>query len=176
MKKTNYLIENFKNIQDLIKFVDQKAAVLLVVCGLLLTIFIETSKNLVLIEVFQNNNGVSFFWNIVTLILGVFFIVLLVLIFYICVFSILRPKFAENYKNEEFSSFYFEHIAKMDIITLNDKISELTEEKISKELTNQIYEISKILLNKSKKCAFAMKILFCSIVLLFLFIFSIRML
>ncbi len=46
MDKINYALESFKNIQDLIKFADQKAGAILVVIGLIFTAFVQYLSNL----------------------------------------------------------------------------------------------------------------------------------
>ena len=47
MEKQEFALESFKNIQQLIQFTDQKSGAILVVSGLVLTVFLEFSKNLV---------------------------------------------------------------------------------------------------------------------------------
>ena len=46
MNKPEYALESFKNIQDLIKFADQKAGALLVVIGLVFTAFVQYLEKL----------------------------------------------------------------------------------------------------------------------------------
>lgn len=46
MDKTTFAFESFKNIQDLIKFVDQKSSAVLVVTGLIFTGYIQFLQGL----------------------------------------------------------------------------------------------------------------------------------
>lgn len=79
----NYCLENFKNIQELIKFADQKASGLLVVYGFLITIyinFLENTKFIGLQEASIKNWGV--------LILGLGFCITMIVQIYYVVFKI----------------------------------------------------------------------------------------
>ncbi len=169
MKKTEYLLENFKNIQDLIKFADQKAAAILVVCGLILTIFIETAKKLTF------SNQQNDFWGVITFLTGVAVIILIVLILYHCIFLIIKPKFANNYSDEQYSTFYFEHIAKNSLELLKTETESINDERISKDITEQIHEVSKILLKKNKALASSMNLLFITVAILLVFVLAYQM-
>jgi len=48
MDKINFSLESYKNIQELIKFTDQKAGVLLVISGIVLSTFLQFSNKFVL--------------------------------------------------------------------------------------------------------------------------------
>jgi hypothetical protein len=46
MDRITYALESFKNIQDLIKFTDQKSSAVLVVIGLVFTAFVQYIEKL----------------------------------------------------------------------------------------------------------------------------------
>ncbi|ESS66027.1 hypothetical protein MGMO_216c00020 [Methyloglobulus morosus KoM1] len=47
MEKQNFALESIKNIQELIRFIDQKSGAVLLVSGLIMTAFLEFSKELI---------------------------------------------------------------------------------------------------------------------------------
>ncbi|MFW9929883.1 MAG: hypothetical protein ACFFD1_10865 [Candidatus Thorarchaeota archaeon] len=171
MKKTDFLLEDFKNIQELIKFIDQKAALILVVCSILLSVFIEISRKLSLSSIDTLKNNGNLLNGILTFTLGVAFIFMIVIIFYLCIFHILKPKFAKHYNLMDSSLFYFEHIANKEKKAFKIDIEKLNENLMFDNISDQIFETSKILYKKSKSCALTMNILFATILNLLLFIF-----
>jgi len=173
MKKADFLLEDFKNIQELIRFADQKAAAILVVCGIIMTVFFEVSKKLTFttINILKETN--QFLNGIMIFILGVVFSIILVSIFYQCIFKILKPKFANNYIGCKSSIFYFEHIAKREKAEFKKEVAEIDEYLIINNLSDQIFETSNILYRKNKSCALTMNMLFVAVLNLLLYIFFI---
>lgn len=168
MKKADYLLENLKNIQDIVKFADQKATAILIVCGLLLTIFTEIAKKSEITFEYASQT----FWSISMFLSGFIFIILIVIILYICVVHVLRPKFAKHYNVNDYSTFYYKHIADKELSYFKKKISSLDNEKIIDDLTCQVYEISSLLKTKNRQCAKLMYILFSSLLVLLYFTLS----
>lgn len=172
MDKTDFLLEDFKNIQDLIKFADQKAAAILVVCGIILSVFMEFTKPLSIISIDTLSQAENPVINISIFLTGLILSSLLLVILCICIFKVLKPKFANHYSENSKSMFYFEHIAKMEKSEFIEMTNSLSEDTINNNLSDQIYEISKILLCKNKYCALTMNLLFAAIVDLFLFVLT----
>jgi Family of unknown function (DUF5706) len=169
MDKQEFALESFKNIQELIRFIDQKSGAVLVVAGLILTVYLEFSKELV----FKFSN-ISFV-NAITFIFGVTTGLLLVYVIYLSILKILIPRLAKHYEGSELSLLYFNHLATMaDKSVVLEQFNKLNDVSILKNLTDQIFEISKILdmkiiqLNKSMNC------LFYSIVSLLAFVLASR--
>lgn len=155
----NYCLDNFKNIQELIKFADQKASGLLVVYGFLITIFINFFTDSEFISI---QEATIKEW--ITLVLGLIFcITMIVQIFYI-VFKVIFPRRASNYYNEVNCTFYYEHISKMKKTDFIDFIkSEDIDENIE-SIASQIYEVSKILDKKHENIRIAVILLVFSVI------------
>lgn len=164
MEKHDFALESFKNIQELIRFIDQKAGAVLVISGLILTIFLEFSKELVFVWSISIMGSMTFIFGLAT-------VSLLTYVIYLSI-VVITPKLAENYTNSECSLFYFEHLAQKGKTEINLIFESLQEEIILKHIIDQSCEVSKILNEKTKKVQFSMKILFYSIVTLLLFILT----
>lgn len=150
MNLNEFGLENFKNIQEIIKFTDQKAGFLLVVYGFVLTAFIEASKDLVFCNPVNCASRIEAVQSIFTFIVGFILIIAIAYQFYILIFRILKPRSANHYKNNELSLFYFGHICKMEPVEFSDKFDNLNDESIKVEIKKQIYEVSKIAAMKTK--------------------------
>lgn len=174
MDKNDLLQYNHSNIQELIRFIDQKAGALLVIYGFLFTATIEFAKGLKFINPFVLDNVFKSFASIVVLLLGLGLIVLLTFQIYVILFQVIKPRTARNYTQEELSIVYFDHIAKRTKQEFIDHFKQIPEnvihEMIQKEMAQQVYEISCILSQKSEKFNFVLKYLFISILLLLAFI------
>lgn len=165
MDKYEFALESFKNIQELIKFTDQKSGGVLVVAGLELTAFSSC------IDKLNFNNNYSSIASITTIVLGIITTLLLVYTIYISVFKILRPRLANHYSGHNFSLFYFNHLASMtDKTEMFDKFKNIDNDKILRNFTDQIFEVSKILNMKINELHNSMSSLFYSIISLSLFI------
>lgn len=165
MDRTTFAIESFKNIQDLIRFVDQKASAVLVVTGLIFTGYVKflseltlaTSKSITLIGV------LVFITSLVTAIC-------LIMVISIIIFKVLNPRNAKHYKSKELSLFYYEHIFQMGKAKIYEKYKTIDEETILKNITDQQYEVSNILKEKTNDLGKSLKWLFFSIVSVMIFI------
>lgn len=146
MDKINYALESFKNIQDLIKFADQKAGAVLIVVGLIFTAFVQNIEKLT----FSTDNATVI--GTITFLSGLVTLVCVVVVLYYSVFKILKPRFAKNYQEGELSTFYFEHINK-DNKALHEKYENLSGEGMLKDIIDQQIEVSNILNEKNENLA-----------------------
>jgi hypothetical protein len=170
MDKRELIFENFKNIQDLIKFIDQKASALLVLYGFLLTAFIEFSKTLKFVNLSTINDTTQMFFSLLTLLVGLILVLLITYQFYIIIVLILKPRNAKHYLKNQFSLFYYEHISKMEKEELINRFKEVEEEKLTEDLIEQVFEVSRILDQKTINYAKATSYLLLTGVLLLFFI------
>lgn len=168
MEKQEFALESFKNIQQLIQFTDQKSGAILVVSGLVLTVFLEFSKNLVF-------RSISF-GSIVIFIFGFTTAFLLVYTIYLSIFKILRPRLAKHYHVNELSLIYFNHLAKIsDREEIFQKFKNLNDDIILKNITDQIFEVSRILDAKITELHNCINYLFFAIASLLIFILTLRL-
>ncbi len=165
MDKSEFALESFKNIQELIKFTDQKAGGVLVVIGLELTVFLSCIDKLDF-----HKNYLTLF-SITTILLGMITAFLLIYTLYISVFKILRPRLANHYSGYDLSLFYFNHLASMtDKTGMFDQFKNTDDDKILRNFTDQIFEVSKICNTKINELHKSMNFLFSSIISLAIFI------
>lgn len=157
MEKINYALESFKNIQDLIKFADQKAGGILIIIGLIFTAFVQYLENLT----FSVNKPT--FIGVLTFMAGLATIINLSFVIYYSIFKILKPRFAKNYKEGEISTFYYEHINK-ESKSIHSKFESLTNEKMLKDILDQIIEVSNILNKKNQNLSNSFIWLFFSLI------------
>jgi hypothetical protein len=163
MNKIDYALESFKNIQDLIKFADQKAGAILVVVGLVFSAFAQYLEKL------------TFSIDSITLIGALTFltggatVACIITVLYLSIFKILKPRFAKNYSEDEVSTFYFEHISKFGK-DLNKEYENLNDADMLKDIIDQQIEVSNILNEKNKNLAKSFKWLFYSVLILIIFI------
>lgn len=167
LDKENYLIECFKNIQELIRFTDQKVAAIIVFCTIEIPLFMKQFNSLML--TFSNINTIS----ILVFITGFTYIVLLTLIFYISINNILKPRFAKHYIGTN-STYYFEHISIIKKSDYMEAINNLDKEKMILDISEQVYEVSKILTKKNINCNRAFNILIANIISLAFYILLCR--
>jgi hypothetical protein len=157
MDKINYALESFKNIQDLIKFADQKAGAILVVISLIFTAFVQYLGNLSFSLTNRTFIGVS------TFIAGIGTLVCLSLVIYYSIFKILKPRLAKNYQESELSTFYFEHISK-ESKNIHKIFETITEEIMIKDILNQKIEGSNILNETNQNLSLSFVWLFFSLI------------
>jgi len=165
MKNIEFALESFKNIQELIRFIDQKSGAVLVIAGLVFTGYIEFLKDL------DFSNSFSF-WGIITLISSIATLISLVVVIYISIFQVLKPRLAKNYQKDEYSLFYFEHLSNLGKEKLNNEYKSVNEDDMLKYVVDQQFEISKILEQKTDKLGLSFNLLFVSIISLITFIIS----
>ncbi|MEH7490844.1 hypothetical protein [Neobacillus niacini] len=171
MIKDEMMLHHHTDIQELIRFIDQKAGALLVIYGFIFTATIEFAKDLKFIDPFALKTGWDTIQSILLFALGFFLLATLIYQVYFVLFEVIKPRHAKKYTQEEVSVVYFEHTAKRskeDFVTHYDTISEV---EIRKEFLCQIYEISCILSQKSKKFNSILKYLFTTIIVLLIFIY-----
>lgn len=157
MDKISYALESFKNIQDLIKFADQKAGAILVVIGLIFTAFVQYLEKLT----FSLANAT--FIGVMTFMSGIGTIVSLSIVIYYSIFKILKPRFAKNYQEGELSTFYFEHILK-ESKKIHTKFETITSEIMLKDILDQKIEVSNILNKKNHNLSNSFVWLFFSLI------------
>jgi len=167
MDRIEYIKASFDNIQELIRFTDQKIGSVLVVYGIEITIFYELSK----VATFSLGN-VSLI-AVFAMIFGALFVISMLVILYISILGILRPRSARHYNNDQYSTHYFEHIALSSKEMLTKHIGKLTDKVQIQELSEQLFEVARILHEKNSRCSRVMVLLFCNIIFLVAYAYSI---
>ena len=167
MNKTEFALESFKNTQDLIKFIDQKSGAILVIAGLVFTAFLQTSNNLRLVS----EKPITFVETLIFL-TGLVTVVNLLIVIYISIYKILKPRLAQGYKKDEVSLLYFEHLSALSKEEIYSQYEDLDESKILKYITDQQHEISRILELKTIALNKAFDFLSLSIFSLIIFMIS----
>jgi hypothetical protein len=173
--KMQFTLESFKNIQELIRFTDQKAGAILVIYGLIITVFVEYIHKLTFVMPFEYK---SFFENIISVVtLGIGMIISIALVNQLYnILYLLKPRLAMNYKEHEYSVYYFEHIAHMKKVDLINRLNNLSQIEGIGEIAGQIHEVSKIMIIKTHRLGEIIKNLFYIIIFLLLFILLIEIL
>jgi len=153
-EKNDHLWNIFRNIQELIRFADQKIQVLFVISGLLSTIVFRQALDAIYISLFQK-----------------IFVCIYLCGFIVFVVMSLIALIARSKKVEDMGivrHIYFGHVVKnkkpMDYI---NSVLNLDNSEIEKDLACQIYEISQIAKTKFKYYKYAWYVL---IVQLFAFL------
>ena len=171
MRKIEFALESFKNIQDLIKFTDQKSGGVLVIAGLELTIFLSCIDKLDFKHSYLSPIAIA------VIILGIITVFLFTYTLYLSIFKILRPRLANHYSGQDISLFYFNHLASMtDKTGMFNQFNSVTDDLILRNLTDQIFEVSKILNTKINELHKSMNFLFYSVISLLTFILVSRFL
>jgi hypothetical protein len=157
MNKTEFAFESFRNIQELIRFTDQKAGAVLLFTGVLLPFYESMIRNVEFIgvETWSIMSIIAFLTSLITLLLLLATITILI-------FLILKPRLATNYGDNEKSLFYFEHIASANKDSLVESFQKLDEYTELKAVMDQTYEISKILVSKTKYLSYSFITFFAS--------------
>lgn len=163
MDKINYALESFKNIQDLIKFADQKAGAVLIVIGLIFTAFVQYLEKLT----FSTDNVTGI--GTITFLTGIATLICMIVVLYYSVFKILKPRFAKNYQEGELSTFYFEHISQVNK-ELHEKYESISDEIMLKDIIDQQIEVSHILHEKNENLEKSFIWLFAALFALMIFI------
>jgi hypothetical protein len=163
MDKITYALESFKNIQDLIKFADQKSSAVLVVIGLVFTAFVQ------FIEKLTFSTSQITFIGVATFIVGIACILSMTIVLYYSIFKILKPRFAKNYQINEVSTFYFDHISKKST-EIHNVYKTLEEERMLKDIIDQQIEVSNILNEKNENLSKSFNWLFVALFSTIIFI------
>lgn len=145
MDKIPYAIENFKNMQELIKFADQKAGAIIVVYGFILSMSYEVSKSLMFCVPIKANVCML---GILTFAVGAVLLCLIVAQIYYILNSILKPRLANNYNHSDSCLYYFEHVAAKDKTEVMSCFANMDEATMISDISSQIYEVSNTLTNK----------------------------
>lgn len=147
MDKVLYAVENFKNMQDLIKFADQKAGAIIVIYGFILSIAYEASKSLEFLMPSGSNLNVL---GMITFMVGTILTCLILIQIYRILNNILKPRLANNYNHTETCLYYFEHVAAKDKSEIMTCFSHMDENTMLSDVASQIYEVSNTLNNKMR--------------------------
>lgn len=166
MDKTDFALESFKNIQDLIKYIDQKTGAVLVISGLVFTGYIEFFKRINLVISIDEITLIG----VITFISSLTTIIFFVAVLYYSIFTILKPQISNNFKVDDYSLFYYEHIVALGKSKVEEDYKEIDNNKILKHILDEQYEVSIILQYKIKKFSYVLKFLFVSIISLLVFI------
>lgn len=142
MPKLTFSLENLKNIQEMIRYADQKAGAVLVVYGFFITIYIEIGKNLSL--ALYNNTMFGIFTFIIGCMSGILILHEVTYLF----LKVIRPRLANGYDTEEKCIYYFEHVACCSKEELIETIMNIEEGNMVSEIATQIHENSKVLTRK----------------------------
>lgn len=174
MSRVQFALENFRNIQELIRFIDQKAGAIIIVYGFILATFIEFAKKLLFINPIELTNLQDILLSLFIFVSGLILMIMLLYQLYFVLFKIIRPRLAKNYSENEYSIFYFEHISYMNREKLFNDFKNITEDRMLDEILGQVYEISDIMREKTESLSEAIKYFFFSILLLLIFILLIN--
>lgn len=175
MDKDELMLFSHSNIQELIRFIDQKAGALLVIYGFIFTATIEFAKDLKFIDPFVLKKGWDTFQSILLFADGFFLLAILIYQVYFILFEVIKPREAKNYTQGESSVLYFGHISKLSKDHFVTKYESISEEDIKTEMLKQIHEISCIMSRKSENFNSILKYLFGTLFSLLLFIYLSRM-
>ncbi|WP_407656570.1 Pycsar system effector family protein [Methyloglobulus morosus] len=110
-----------------------------------------------------------------TFLFGVSTVLLLIYVIYLSIFKILRPRLAKFYSDGD-SLFYFGHLAHMDRNKMLENFKNLDDQEILRNLSEQIFEVSRILNTKTEDLHNSMNYLYLSILSLLAFVLSSRLL
>lgn len=169
MKKEEFALESYRNLQELIKFIDQKASLLLVITGAIIPIFLEISKNLFFIKPKR-------FIEILVLIFGVLVILTIACQLYFIVFRIIGVRKPKHYSSKEQSLFYYGHIIQKDKSDFMSKLNNLTDKAIMNEISSQVYEVAHIMDSKSENFRIASYLFLIEIVMFLIYVFLVKLL
>lgn len=171
MDKTDFALENYKNIQELIKFIDQKASILLVVYSLIISGFISVMSDFKIVNPFKYSSTKELVITLIMMVLSILLVVLLIYQLYLIIYRVLLPRKPKYYSTSKKSLYYFNHISEFTKKEFIISFNKLDNEKIMTTILEQIYEVSNILKQKEKAFFKATKVLFFSCILLVLNIF-----
>lgn len=169
MNKILNAFDNLKMTQDLVKFIDTKANILLVLYGLIISSFLKQSEGVTFSNPLAFQAAQLQVLAVAQLLLGLAFWGLIAFQLYHIIFGIITPRLSKSYKENECSSFYFEHIACTDRETYKKNFMELDEEAATSQVLDQIYAVAGILAEKTRHFKIAVRCLFPSVILLLLY-------
>jgi len=169
MDKSDFSMQNFLNIQEMIRLFDQKSNVLLIIYSVIVSAYISIIKDTMFVKVLNIDSLLLRFKFTISFILSIAIIVLLVIQIYILIYKILKPREAKHYTDEKRSLFYYKHISEMNKEKFISAMNESSNESLSIEIYEQIYEISKIAKKKQDNYNKLANLMFITFVCLFMF-------
>lgn len=173
MKKEDFNIHNFSNIQNMIIFIEQKANILLVIYGIILSKFISIINNLIFVKL--SDSSIITIKSLLIFLFSSALFTLLSIQIYVLIFKILSPRIAKHYSNGARSLFYYKHISSLDKTVFIEKIKGCNEDDLDNEVVAQVYEISKIATAKQKYYNKLAKMLFVTFIILSSLILTIKL-
>lgn len=170
-EKCNLAVENFKNIQELIRFIDQKTNFIFIIIGFLITIFLEISKKFIFVNpsIYYGNKFILS-WTI--LISGTLFIFSVLYQFYIILFKIIFSRKAKNNRKKFQSLFYCDDICKDKISNFINKFKTASDEKMLNSILSQVYEVANIFNEKNNNYHKSVRILVLNIFFLLIYVLA----
>lgn len=174
MKKSDFSIQNFLNIQEIIRMLDQKSNVLLVIYGIILSLFVSVIDETSFVNLNTFDLKILKLKAILLFILTIEIIVLLNIQVYILIFKIIKPRTANHYEKNCNSLFYYKHISEMKKEDFIKAMSSASELDLDKAVQEQVYEVSKIATQKQKYYNILAFMLFITYMSLFLYIVLVK--
>ncbi|MGK4199377.1 hypothetical protein [Fusobacterium sp. HC1336] len=171
VEKCNLAIENFKNIQELIRFIDQKTNFILIIIGFLITVFLELSTEFIFVHP-NKYFGFKCFLSWTILISGSLFVVSIIGQFYIILFKIVISRKAKINNKKYNSLFYSEEITKQPLNNFINNFKTASDKKILNSILSQVYEVATIFNIKCVNYQKSIKILISNIFFLLVYILS----
>jgi hypothetical protein len=92
-----------------------------------------------------------------------------VLVIWISIYKVLKPRLAKNYSESEHSLYYFEHLSKLGKESTLTEYGNLNEELMLKQIVDQQFEVSQIMEKKTKNLGISFNFLFASILSVIIF-------
>ncbi|HCT84698.1 MAG: hypothetical protein DKM50_00585 [Candidatus Margulisiibacteriota bacterium] len=170
MNKINFILEDFKNVQDLIKFTDQKASIILLVYSFVIKALIDFSSNVTYVNPFTFKHSTGTFLSVVTFIVGATLVIVLLVQLYYMLFKIIKPRLSKHFSHQDHSVFYFEHIARMKKADFVTQYDDINEDRMFNEILDQLYEVSRILSRKTANLRVAVNFFYLSLILMVVYI------
>lgn len=153
----NYEIDSFKNIQELIRFTDQKAGVVLVSNGLILSIFFRVFTN-----DFHNTAALLsdldvscllYLTRFLYLLCAVVYLFFAIIVIFFGLNEVIRPRLAPDGTDFKGELFYFQSIASKDVETFKKEYMEAGEGVIREHIVEQTHIVADLLTKKNKALA-----------------------
>jgi hypothetical protein len=169
MNNRTQAFDSLKMTQELIRFIDTKANILLVVYGILITTFFKLSEKMNFVNPLTIHPLSSKILSIINFTIGTLFWITIFYQLHQIIYGVIIPRYAKNYSEGDSSSFYFAHIACIEKTKFISNFLALDENAMLNEILDQLFEVSCILSTKTKHLTKAVKTLYSSIVFLVIF-------
>jgi hypothetical protein len=158
-----YEIDSFKNIQELIRFSDQKAGVMLVVQGVFMTLFFRSFGPSLEVLSLVGKVDRSTYMTYTVAVISILFVVSGALVFWLCLHCVIRPKLAGEDVKCPGPLFYFETISRMSPRNFERNYNKLNEEEVESQILEQTHIIAERMTEKTGKLNHAADCLLFSI-------------